>query len=585
LRIKQARQIAKNTPADLLITACTKIIRGDAKAAWAYDNRGIAYNAKGDNDRAIADCSMAIEINPKFAHAYNNRGHAYNAKGDIDRTIADYNRTIEIDPKFASAYNNRGNAYDAKGDNDRAIADYNKAIEYDPKYAKAYNNRGNAYRSKGDYDRSIIDYNKSIEYDPKYAKAYNNRGIAYRHKGEYDRAIADYNRAIEIDAKNALAYNNRGWAYYLKGDYDRAISDASASIILDPKYKNAYHTRGESYRAKGTYARALVDFKQALSLDPTHVAAIASLGMTYEAMGDREKAIESYSRTQSLPATTNDVKDYQAEAAKRLAALKNSPTASAQPATAANATAPAVGHRIALLIGNQLYAEKVGPLKNPHSDVAILEDALKKVGFEVPVVRDTDYRSMDLAIKRHISKIREAGGDAIDFFYYSGHGAANPVTRINYLIPVDVADAETDDFWNQAFELSDIVDKLSSQAPDATHYVVFDACRDELKLKQSGKSLGGAKGFVPVVNTSGLLIAYATAPNKIASDFGAGSGPYARALAEEIVKPGQEAVTMFRNVQLRVKAAIGLDPWLSFPTLRAVYFAGEQGPQSATAKK
>jgi hypothetical protein len=33
-------------------------------------------------------------------------------------------------------------------------------------------------------------------------------------------------------------------------------------------------------------------------------------------------------------------------------------------------------------------------------------------------------------------------------------------------------------------------------------------------------------------------------------------------------------VTMFRNVQLRVKRAIGQDPWLSFPTLPAIYFAG-----------
>src|SRR5262249_26395455 len=34
------------------------------------------------------------------------------------------------------------------------------------------------------------------------------------------------------------------------------------------------------------------------------------------------------------------------------------------------------------------------------------------------------------------------------------------------------------------------------------------------------------------------------------------------------------SVMMFRNVQLKVKQAIGQDPWLSFPTLPAVYFAG-----------
>src|SRR5262249_37912624 len=157
--------------------------------------------------------------------------------------------------------------------------------------------------------------------------------------------------------------------------------------------------------------------------------------------------------------------------------------------------------------------------------------------------------------------------------------------RINFLIPIDVTDAETEDLWYQSIEFTEIVDKLSAQAPDATHYVVFDACRDELKLKQTGKTLGSNKGFVPIANTSGLLIAYSTAPNKTASDVGAVSGPYAKALAEEITKPGQEAVMMFRNVQLKVKQATGQDPWLSFPTLRAIYFAGEQVPATANSEK
>src|SRR5262249_24807233 len=71
-------------------------------------------------------------------------------------------------------------------------------------------------------------------------------------------------------------------------------------------------------------------------------------------------------------------------------------------------------------------------------------------------------------------------------------------------------------------------------------------------------------------------IAYATAPGRTASDIGQRAGPYASALAEEMAKPGVEAVTMFRNVQLRVKQTIGQDPWLSFPTLPAIYLAGKQ---------
>ena len=40
------------------------------------------------------------------------------------------------------------------------------------------------------------------------------------------------------------------------------------------------------------------------------------------------------------------------------------------------------------------------------------------------------------------------------------------------------------------------------------------------------------------------------------------------------MRPGIEAVTMFRRVQVRVRTAIGQDPWLGFSTLAEVHFAG-----------
>lgn len=232
--------------------------------------------------------------------------------------------------------------------------------------------------------------------------------------------------------------------------------------------------------------------------------------------------------------------------------------------------------RLALVIGNKSYTQKVGPLKNPHYDVALVGAALAKLGFKVTTLKDADYRTMDSAIKRHVAEIRGAGKGALSFFYYSGHGVANPDTQVNYLIPVDVAEANDANIWYQSFEQSTIIDRLSQQAPNATHYVVFDACRNELNLTgAAAKALGVEKGFVPVNHASGLLIAYATAPKQTASDMGDRGGAYATILAAEMVKPNVEAVTMFRNVQIRVKQAIGQDPWLSFPSVPPVYLAGE----------
>jgi uncharacterized caspase-like protein len=235
--------------------------------------------------------------------------------------------------------------------------------------------------------------------------------------------------------------------------------------------------------------------------------------------------------------------------------------------------------RIALLIGNQAYNTKVGQLKNPHNDVSLVGAALRSLGFAVTEIRDADYRSMDAAIKRHAAAVRREGQGTISLLYYSGHGAADPDTRTNYLIPVDVAEADDADLWNVSLNLNYVVEGLRTQAPAATHYVVFDACRNELNLTRKGSKALTEKGFVPIPYTPGVMVAYATAPGRTATDTGSGGGPYARALADELVKPGIEAMTMFRRVALRVNREMGQDPWMSASTLPEVYFAGK--PQAA----
>src|SRR5262249_48325916 len=94
--------------------------------------------------------------------------------------------------------------------------------------------------------------------------------------------------------------------------------------------------------------------------------------------------------------------------------------------------------RIALLIGNQNYKGQIGRLANPLNDIALLETALKALGFEVLVERDADLGKLTRAVNTYARKLQAAGPSAVGFFYYSGHGAQDSATSTNYLIPVDV---------------------------------------------------------------------------------------------------------------------------------------------------
>src|SRR5262245_39932458 len=66
---------------------------------------------------------------------------------------------------------------------------------------------------------------------------------------------------------------------------------------------------------------------------------------------------------------------------------------------------------LALLIGNQDYAAKVGALKNPHNDVNIIEASLKQLGFKVTVLKDASYKAMDSALKRYVTEVTTAGSN------------------------------------------------------------------------------------------------------------------------------------------------------------------------------
>jgi uncharacterized caspase-like protein len=174
-------------------------------------------------------------------------------------------------------------------------------------------------------------------------------------------------------------------------------------------------------------------------------------------------------------------------------------------------------------------------------------------------------------------RLQTAGPSAVGFFYYSGHGASDGST--NYLIPIDVKTTETGDLWDQSLQLTEITRKLKKDAANATHFVVFDACRNTLRLTQPcSRAVVQSKGFVPVAQENGMLITYSTAEGELASDVGTGAGPYAKVLAEEVVKPGIEAVAMFRIVQRRVRAAIRQEPYLGFSALGDVYFASNAKP-------
>src|SRR5271166_321935 len=128
------------------------VICFNAAIAGAADD----CNQFQDLARTIRGCSQIIDgrASGQKQAAYHNRGVAYDNKGEHDRAIADYTRSMELDPSNAIAYSNRCGAYVKKWEYDRAITDCNRAMELNSSNAIAYSNRCGAYVEMGEYDRA-----------------------------------------------------------------------------------------------------------------------------------------------------------------------------------------------------------------------------------------------------------------------------------------------------------------------------------------------------------------------------------------------------------------------------------------------
>jgi Flp pilus assembly protein TadD len=87
---------------EIAIAACSRLVARDPTDATAYHHRGIATQAKGDLDRALADFNKAIELKPDYGPVYESRARIYLAKGDYTQAVADVTRSVELGPKQAS---------------------------------------------------------------------------------------------------------------------------------------------------------------------------------------------------------------------------------------------------------------------------------------------------------------------------------------------------------------------------------------------------------------------------------------------------------------------------------------------------
>ena len=214
-----------------------------------------------------------------------------------------------------------------------------------------------------------------------------------------------------------------------------------------------------------------------------------------------------------------------------------------QPAAAASLTRglAVTEERIALVIGNAAYRND--PLDNPINDARLVAGSLQRSGFTVTLRENLDRTGLVNAMREFGAKLNE---NTIAVLYYAGHGLQ--LRDHNYLIPVDAEIRSEDEIPIAGLDLSFILGRMS-HARSRINIVILDACRNN---PFAGKTVAAAQGLAPMDAPVGTLLAFATAPGKLAADSGKGSSAnslYATYLARHLVTPGLPVESVFKRVR------------------------------------
>jgi hypothetical protein len=208
--------------------------------------------------------------------------------------------------------------------------------------------------------------------------------------------------------------------------------------------------------------------------------------------------------------------------------------------------------RVALVIGNYDYRNR--PLKNPKADSEDMRDFLTDAGFKVFFIENASFAKMNDGVNLFLDALKFG---EVGFIYYSGHGVE--YKGRNYLLPVNFNASDEEEIPRQALDISAVVEKIS-KAERKVNIVIIDACRSSFV---TSKNRSVSSGLHKMDGARGTILAFSTAPGKVAEDGNGRNSPYTKHLLKSMSVPGRKIEDVFKETARNVEVeTVGRQiPW------------------------
>jgi tetratricopeptide (TPR) repeat protein len=202
--------------------------------ARAYAGHGQRMHELRRPQEAIDLLKKAIEIEPKFGYAHELLGVAYNAAGDRNMAMAAFERALELEPKLrvsrVALLQARSEAAGGKPN----LAVLQEAVKRDPNNSAVRYELARALLDQGrtaDAEEHLL---AAVRASPSDHFSHTALGILWGRQGMAEKAVAAFRRAIQIRPDHAPAHANLGYALALQGKWADAVAEYKEALRLNP---------------------------------------------------------------------------------------------------------------------------------------------------------------------------------------------------------------------------------------------------------------------------------------------------------------------------------------------------------------
>lgn len=223
--------------------------------------------------------------------------------------------------------------------------------------------------------------------------------------------------------------------------------------------------------------------------------------------------------------------------------------------------------RIALVVTNEAYVQELGPLKFPHSDGDNVSAALRRLGFQIRLLRDGSRAQFERDLSAYISDLKRAGRDAVGVFYFSGHTWHDGKGTNYFILNEKPTRASAIDLNSIGIRFRQVTDALRTTQARA-NFVVIDSHLETVEpalLEQNPSLMFMARGR----------------PGLGAFD----NNDFSKALANALLTPGLDALRAFKKVQVEMTELTNGKqvPWIGNNIQEPFYFRREDARKQAAA--